>query len=90
MEKADIIAASGDRIAADIIGLALIKHFGKARDVTGKSVWEQRHIQRAIELGLGVKEAASILPRSKTLKAGDTDFPRLLSSVKEYASGQTF
>ncbi|MBI2089232.1 MAG: hypothetical protein HYT78_10880 [Deltaproteobacteria bacterium] len=90
MEKAHIIAVSGDQIAADIIGLALIKHFGKARDVTGKSVWEQRHIQLAIELGPGVKEAAPILLRSKTLKAGDTDFSRLLSSVKEYAFSQTF
>lgn len=89
VERSAVIIASGDRIAADVIGLALLKHYGKEPNVAGKGVWEQRQIKRAVELGLGVKDAASILLRSKTLKAGDTDFSRLVSSVKKHAFGQT-
>ena len=43
---------------AKAIGLSSIKHYGKAKDVTGKGVWDQRQIKRAVELGLGVKVPA--------------------------------
>jgi len=49
----NLIIASGDRVAADITGLEIIKKFGKWRMVTGKDIWEQKQIKRALELGLG-------------------------------------
>lgn len=49
----NLIIASGDRIAADITGLEIIKGFGRWRMVTEKDVWEQRQIKRGLELGLG-------------------------------------
>jgi len=52
----NLIIASGDRVAADIAGLEIIKSFGKWKMVTGKDVWEQRQIKRAVELGLGAKK----------------------------------
>lgn len=54
----NLIIASGDRIAADIAGLNIIKGFGRWKMVTDKDVWEQRQIKRALELGLGVKKGA--------------------------------
>lgn len=48
-----IIIASGDRVAADIVGLGLIRSFGKWEMVSGKVVWEQRQIRHALKLGLG-------------------------------------
>lgn len=50
----NLIIASGDRVAADITGLGLIKGFGKWKMVTEKDVWDQKQIKRAVELGLGV------------------------------------
>src|SRR4030066_360814 len=49
----NLIIASGDRVAADIVGLGIIKSFGNWKMVTEKDVWEQRQIKRAVELGLG-------------------------------------
>lgn len=48
-----VIIATGDRIAGDVTGLAIIKGFGKWRMVTEKDVWEQKQVKRAFELGLG-------------------------------------
>lgn len=52
----NLIIASGDRVAADIAGLEIIKGYGKWRMVTEKDVWEQKQIKRAVELGLGAKK----------------------------------
>ncbi|MBI5887151.1 MAG: DUF362 domain-containing protein [Deltaproteobacteria bacterium] len=51
--KTGLIIASGDRVAADAVGLGIIKSFGKWDMVTGKGVWEQKQIKRAIEAGVG-------------------------------------
>ncbi len=85
-EKSGIILASGDRIAADVIGLSLIKHYGRSKEIVGRGVWEQRQIKRAVELGLGVKDAASILLRTKSLTL-DPYFAQLISAVQKYAFG---
>lgn len=86
-EKTGVILASGDRIATDIIGLSLIKHYGRSRGVADKGVWEQRQISRAIELGLGVKDSASILLKTKSLKSPDENFYRLIAATQKYAFG---
>lgn len=49
----NVILASGDRAAIDAVGLALVKSFGLWDRVVSKSVWEQRQVVRALELGLG-------------------------------------
>ncbi|RPJ28375.1 MAG: DUF362 domain-containing protein, partial [Planctomycetaceae bacterium] len=48
-----VILASGDPIATDVVALGLIKTFGRWDLVTTKGVWEQVQIRRAIALGLG-------------------------------------
>lgn len=84
-ENAGLILASGDRIAADIIGLSLIKHYGKWKEVAAKGVWEQKQIQRAVELGLGVKDGASILLKAQSLKDHDPDFAQLILGIGKHA-----
>lgn len=59
-EKTNLILASGDRIAADVTGLALIKHFGKWDGVSKISVWKQRQIIHAQEVGLGIDGPADM------------------------------
>src|SRR3972149_6160509 len=52
-EQTNIIMASGDRVAADAVGLGLIKSFGKWEPVVSKDVWEQTQLKTAVSLGIG-------------------------------------
>jgi len=55
-----IVMATPDLVAADVSGLALLKHLGTTAGVQRKSVWDQVQIGRATELGLGVANASQI------------------------------
>ena len=81
--KANIILASGDRIAADVVGLGIIKSFDKWPKVVGKGVWEQRQIKTALGLGLGVGKGKIEL-RDKALKGHNNDFEAIVHKVKGY------
>lgn len=62
----NLIIASGDRVAADIVGLGIIKEFGKWKMVADKDVWEQKQIKRALELGLGAaKGSIKVIEKSE-------------------------
>jgi uncharacterized protein (DUF362 family) len=78
-----VILASGDPIALDVVALAIIKHFARWDLVTAKGVWDQTQIQRAIALGLGARG-----PQEVELVADDfTDdpvFARLLREVRDH------
>lgn len=54
VKETNVILASGDRIAIDVAGLGIVKSFNEWERVA-KSVWEQRQIRRAVELGLGAR-----------------------------------
>lgn len=86
-EKAGIVLASGDRVAADIIGLSLIKHYARWKRVFEKGVWEQRQIKRAVKLGLGVKDSRSVHLKEKSLKGSDPNYARLISAIRKHAFG---
>jgi uncharacterized protein (DUF362 family) len=53
VREANLIVASGDRIANDIVGLSVIKSFGLWPMITEKDVWDQGQIQRGLELKIG-------------------------------------
>lgn len=78
-ERTDIIIASGDRVAADIIGLGLIRSFGKWEMVTSKPVWEQTQIKTAVELGIGKGKGGIKLVAGK----GGGEFDRLMGKIRE-------
>jgi len=75
----NLIIASGDRVAADIVGLGIIKSFGNWKMVTEKDVWEQRQIKRAVELGLGKGKGNIKL----ILGSGDKNFKELMEKVRK-------
>ena len=81
--KTNIILASGDRIAADVVGLGIIKSFDKWPKVVDKGVWEQRQIKTALELGLGV-EKGKVELRDKALNGHNNDFEDIVHKVKRY------
>lgn len=81
-EETNLILASGDRIACDVIGLGIIRTFGKW-DQLERGIWEQAQIRRAIELGLGAhsKEDMEIVTASLD---GNPKFSELIEKAKGY------
>jgi uncharacterized protein (DUF362 family) len=55
-----LIVASRDRIAADVTGLGVLKHYGTTDRIQKVSVWQQLVIARAVEIGLGVSDLSQI------------------------------
>jgi uncharacterized protein (DUF362 family) len=54
-----LIVASRDRIATDVTGLGVLKHYGTEAHIQDVSVWQQPTIARGIEIGVGT--AANLL-----------------------------
>ena len=76
-----VVIASGDRVAADVIGLGLIRSFNKWRPVSEKGVWQQRQIQHALLLGLGKGKGEISLLTGR----GDERFTKLMGAVRKQA-----
>lgn len=55
-----VILASTDRIAIDVVGIALLRHFGCRTEAGQGKIFEQEQIARAVELGLGVDSPEKI------------------------------
>jgi uncharacterized protein (DUF362 family) len=79
-ERTGIIIASGDRVAADVVGLGIIKSFGLWPMVTEKDVWAQKQIKRAVETGVGRERGAVGLVTGD----GDERFRELMGKVRDY------
>jgi uncharacterized protein (DUF362 family) len=75
-----LIIASGDAVAADVVGLGIIKTFGRWPPVADKSPWEQRQIRHALAIGLGAP-AGRIRLRAAP---GDETFTALMERVREF------
>ncbi len=52
--QAHVLLLSGDPVALDVVALALVRTYGAWDKIKGHSVWQERQIVRAIELGLGI------------------------------------
>jgi uncharacterized protein (DUF362 family) len=78
---ANVIMASGDRVAADVVGLALISHFGQWEKVTSQGVWEQRQVRHALALGVGLADPSSLAVVTRSLPGDSADFHRVLDTV---------
>ena len=76
----NLIIATGDRVAGDIVGLGIIKSFGRWGMVRDKDVWDQRQIKRALELGIGSRKGDIILKTGE----GNRQFQELMKSVREH------
>ena len=59
-KQGNVILACTDRIAIDAVGLAVLKELGSNRDIMEKPIFSQEQIARAVELGLGVRNADEI------------------------------
>jgi uncharacterized protein (DUF362 family) len=80
-----VILASGDPIATDVVALGLIKAFGRWDLVTAKGVWEQVQIRRAIALGLGARGSEEVELVTEDLTGGNRDFAVLIDAIRRHA-----
>lgn len=64
LREPGLIIASPDVIANDVAGLALLKTLGTTPDIQKRSVWAQPQIERAVELGLGVRNREEMVIKS--------------------------
>ena len=56
-----LIVASRDRIATDVTGLGILKHYGTEERIQNRSVWQQPMIAHGIEIGLGISDLSQIV-----------------------------
>jgi uncharacterized protein (DUF362 family) len=78
----NLILASGDRVAADVVGLALIGRFGQWEQVASLGVWEQRQIRHAQSLGVGVAGPQNLALVSRATGPETGEFEGLLADVR--------
>ena len=72
------IWATTDRVAADAVGVALLKNLGSNPAIMDTPIFQQRQIKRAAELGLGVSS-----PNEVELVAADEDSECLYQQIAE-------
>ncbi len=77
----NLIIATGDRIAADVIGLGVLKHYSSLPQIKEVDVWEQRQVKKAIELGLGIKGEEEIDLFEKDLSPDIPGFRGVLKTI---------
>ena len=58
--RSGVILAGTDRVAVDVVAVALLRGLGTTPSVAQGSIWQLEQIRRAVELGLGVGMAAQI------------------------------
>jgi uncharacterized protein (DUF362 family) len=77
----NLILAGGDRVACDVVGLAIIKTFGRWKPLADTSPWRIRQLRRAVELGLGARQGSDVELRIRSL--GDNpEFSELMDEVR--------
>jgi uncharacterized protein (DUF362 family) len=59
-ERPGVILAGTDRVAVDVVAIALLRSLGTTAAVSRGSIWRQEQIERAVELGLGAATAEQI------------------------------
>jgi uncharacterized protein (DUF362 family) len=82
--RTQVIMASGDPIATDVVALGLIKAFGRWGLVTAKGVWQQVQVRRAIELGLGAHGPEEVELVTDDLTGNHREFAALVDDIRRH------
>jgi uncharacterized protein (DUF362 family) len=62
-----LIVASRDRIATDVTGLGILKHYGTEDRIQNISVWKHPTIKRGIEIGMGISNLSQIALKAENV-----------------------
>ena len=85
---ANLIIATGDRIAADVVGLGILKHYSELPQIKEVDVWEQRQVKRAVELGLGIAKGGEVGLEEMDLDPGIPGFKGVMKTVRHAVLGE--
>jgi uncharacterized protein (DUF362 family) len=58
--RGEVFLASADRVAIDVVGVAILKSLGSNESIMKRKIFEQEQISRAVELSLGVSSPSEI------------------------------
>jgi uncharacterized protein (DUF362 family) len=75
--EAGVMLAGTDRVAIDVVGVAILRLLGTTPEVSRGSIFEQEQIARAAELGLGISSAKQI-----QLVTGDANSEAFVMQVR--------
>jgi uncharacterized protein (DUF362 family) len=76
---ANVILAGSDRVAMDVVSLALLRSLGTNAEISQGSIWKLGQIQRAISLGLGAAQ-----PEQIELVAADGASQKIIDRIRPY------
>jgi uncharacterized protein (DUF362 family) len=85
----DLIIATGDRIAADVVGLGVLKHYCDLPRIRDVNVWDQRQVKRAVDLGLGVKGPHELEIEERDLEPSIRGFDGVMETVRKAVLEET-
>jgi len=88
VRDANLIIATGDRIAADVVGLGVLKHYSELPQIREVDVWDQRQVKHAMELGLGITKGSEIVLEEMDLDPGIPSFKSVMKTVRNAVLGE--
>lgn len=80
--KTDLLICSGDRVAVDLVAIALLRSFGTWPKLQGKRIGDQRQIKRAAALGLGVGSGRDVEVVSDAVDTAPPAFIQLVEHIR--------
>ena len=86
--QTDVVICSGDRVAVDLVAIALLRSFGSWPKLQGKRIRDQRQVKRAAELGLGVGSGRDIELVSGETEAAPPAFVQLVERIQRDLLGE--
>ncbi len=86
--QTDLLICSGDRVAVDLVAIALLRSFGTWPKLQGKRIGDQRQVKRAAELGLGVGSGRDIELVSGEIEAAPPAFVQLVEHIQRDLLGE--
>ena len=86
--QTDVLICSGDRVAVDLVAIALLRSFGTWPKLQGKRIGDQRQVKRAAELGLGVGSGRDVELVSGQIEAAPPAFIQLVEHIQRDLLGE--
>ena len=80
--QTDLVVCSGDRLAVDLVAVALLRSFGSWPKLQGRRIEDQRQIKHAAALGLGVGIGADVKLVSDAVDFAPPAFHRLVEHIR--------
>ncbi len=80
--QTDVLVCSGDRVAVDVVAIALLRSFGSWSKLQGRRIEEQRQVKHAAALGLGAGSGRDIEVVSEAVDEAPPAFTRLVEHIR--------